>query len=423
MSNRQWSHLNKILTRNGPFVQAGFNDDSFELIKEAKILVVGAGGLGCEMLKDLALMGFINIHVIDCDTIEISNLNRQFLFRTKDLGRSKAVVAAEFINNRISGCKVVPHFCKIEDKELNFYFYFNIIVCGLDAIGPRKWLNQTLFGFLEPSPDGLGLCNIIPMVDGGTEGFKGNFRVIIPSYNNPCVECNLDLYPPQETYPLCTLTQRPRLPEHCIEYVKLIQWPQDCPFGDISLDGDDPLHLQWIYERSLDRANEYGIEGVTYRLTQGVVKNIIPAVASTNATIAAACCTEVFKLMTCSAPLLNNYMILNNSDGIYTYTYAGERKSDCSICNLLPLPINVSRNITLKELLEQLQNEHNLSTESTSVTTVDKKGENKTLFMTSLKEQTSANLFQTLQQLDLQNGQSLSIVDKNNYKKFIINFI
>lgn len=85
-----------------------------------------------------------------------------------------------------------------------------------------------------------------------------------------------------------------RLPEHCVEYVKVIQWAKENPWGATTpLDGDDPQHVGWVLEKAQERAIKHGITNVTYRLTQGVLKNIIPAVASTNAAIAAACATEV----------------------------------------------------------------------------------------------------------------------------------
>ncbi|KAJ8636627.1 hypothetical protein MRB53_010894 [Persea americana] len=81
----RWRDLDKLRARPGNLVGSNFEPSpqlKQDLQEYAKVLVVGAGGLGCELLKDLVLMGFRQIKVIDMDTIEVSNLNRQFLFRS-----------------------------------------------------------------------------------------------------------------------------------------------------------------------------------------------------------------------------------------------------------------------------------------------------------------------------------------------------
>merc|ERR550519_2275101 len=182
-----------------------------------------------------------------------------------------------------------------------------------------------LVSMLEYDDGVLDQSTIIPIVDGGTEGFKGNARVIYPGLT-ACIECTLDLYPPQINFPLCTIAHTPRLPEHCIEYVKMLLWDKENPFskeGDdpVPIDGDDSQHITWIFEKATERASQYNISGVSYRLTQGVIKHIIPAVASTNAVIAAAMALEAFKVATSCANPLQNYMVFNQTDSIYTYAY------------------------------------------------------------------------------------------------------
>ena len=96
-----------------------------------------------------------------------------------------------------------------------------------------------IYSLLTYDSDGNITGGIIPMVDGGTEGFKGNSRIICPT-QTACLECNLDLYPPQVNYPLCTIASVPRQPEHCIEYARLMAWSDESPFGDVAVDGDNP---------------------------------------------------------------------------------------------------------------------------------------------------------------------------------------
>jgi len=82
--------------------------------------VVGAGALGCELLSQLAMAGFGNIVVVDMDTIELSNLSRQPLYRYRDIGLSKAHVSAAFLSKRFS-IKCLGLDKRIEEMPMAFF--------------------------------------------------------------------------------------------------------------------------------------------------------------------------------------------------------------------------------------------------------------------------------------------------------------
>lgn len=129
-------------------------------------------------MKNLALSGFKDIHVIDMgslcspsssslltliDTIDVSNLNRQFLFRQSDVGKSKAECAAAFVEKRVKGVNITAYNCKIQDMDEDFYKQFVLVICGLDSVEARRWINSTLVSLGQED-------DIKPLVDGGTEG-------------------------------------------------------------------------------------------------------------------------------------------------------------------------------------------------------------------------------------------------------------
>lgn len=400
-------HLDKILDRPGPYTdqafQAGQTVKEF-LRRQCKVLVIGAGGLGCEMVTNLALCGFADIHVIDMDTIDVSNLNRQFLFRQKDVGRSKAETAAEFVMSRVKGVRVTPYFGKIQDKDEAYYMQFNIIICGLDSVEARRWINATLVNMVdEDNPESLK-----PLIDGGTEGFKGQARVILPTITS-CYECSLDMLHRQVVYPICTIANTPRLPEHCIEWASELEWPRVFGGTDRKMDKDDPETVQWILSRAQQRARQHNIEGVTWQLTQGVIKNIIPAIASTNAVVAAACTQEALKFATTCAPYLNNYMMYTGNEGVYAYTFEHERRPDCPVCGGESRPMRCTSDMTLEAVMEFLAETQDLQLKRPSLS-----GPNGPLFFqapASLRASTEGNLTKTLEQLNLSDGDEITVTD------------
>ncbi|OWP00956.1 hypothetical protein B2J93_252 [Marssonina coronariae] len=405
-SSSRWLYLNNFLRHTGPFTSEEFEttDEAATYIERVNILVIGAGGLGCEILKNLALSGFKKIHVIDMDTIDVSNLNRQFLFRQADIGKSKAEVAAKFVEKRVKGVSITPHNCKIQDKDDDFYMKFNIVICGLDSIEARRWINSTLVNLV----DGDNPESLKPLIDGGTEGFKGQSRVIFPTVTS-CIECQLDMHAPRAAVPLCTLATIPRQPEHCIEWAHIIAWEQEKPFP--ALDNDDPEHIGWLLQKALARAKEFNISGVTYSLTQGVVKNIIPAIASTNAIIAASCCNEAFKIATSTNPFLGfeeNYMMYSGNEGIYTYTFKHEKKDDCPVCGNLARDLEVDPNFTLQEFIDSLAARPEAQLKKPSIRSGDK-----VLYMQSpesLRLQLASNLTKKIYLL-IANSQEIGVTD------------
>ena len=243
-------------------------------------------------------------------------------------------------------------------------------------------------------------------------GFKGQSRVIFPTMTS-CIECQLDMHAPRAAVPLCTLATIPRQPEHCIEWAHIIAWQQEKPFPEVDnkLDNDDPEHMTWLFKKALERAEEFNIYGVTYSLTQGVVKNIIPAIASTNAIIAASCCNEAFKITTQSNPSLGgeeNYMMYSGNDSIYTYTFKHEKKDDCPVCGNVARKLDVDGEWTLQELIDLLAVRAEAQLKKPSI-----RAQGKSLYMRfpeSLELKTRRNLEKKLIEL-VENGEEIGVTD------------
>ena len=106
----------------------------------AKVLVVGAGALGNEVLKNLALLGVGTVYVADFDEIEESNLTRSVLFRHKDCGRPKAEAAADAVRDINPDTKVVPMLANIvTDVGLGLFRDVDVVIGCLDNREARLW--------------------------------------------------------------------------------------------------------------------------------------------------------------------------------------------------------------------------------------------------------------------------------------------
>ncbi|KAG5916867.1 hypothetical protein E4U61_003249 [Claviceps capensis] len=176
-------------------------------VKQARVLMVGAGGIGCELLKNLVLTGFGEVHIVDLDTIDLSNLNRQFLFRQEHIKKSKALVAKDAASKFNPHVKIVAHHANIKDDEftVSWFKQFSIVFNALDNLDARRHVNK------------MCLAADVSLIESGTTGFNGQVQVIKKG-TTACYDCT-----PKETpksFPVCTIRSTPSQPIHCIVWGK-----------------------------------------------------------------------------------------------------------------------------------------------------------------------------------------------------------
>jgi len=150
-----------------------------DVLSKSKVLVVGCGALGNEIVKNLAMVGCGNIYVVDMDNVEKSNLTRSVLFRKKDEGKSKAETIckrAKEINDEIN---ISYYHGNIFNLGLGVFKEMDLVICGLDNREARFFVNQSCWKVN------------IPWIDGAIEVLNGVARMFIPP-DGACYECTLN---------------------------------------------------------------------------------------------------------------------------------------------------------------------------------------------------------------------------------------
>lgn len=196
---------------------AVFGREYQEKLSNVKQFLVGAGAIGCEMLKNWAMIGLGTgpngqITITDMDSIEKSNLNRQFLFRPKDVGKMKSDCAAEAVqamNPDLSG-----HIVCLKDRvspeteetfNEDFWAKLDGVTNALDNVEARTYVDRRCVFFKKP------------LLESGTLGTKGNTQVVLPGVTE---SYSSSVDPPEQSFPMCTLRSFPNNINHTIAWAR-----------------------------------------------------------------------------------------------------------------------------------------------------------------------------------------------------------
>lgn len=161
-------------------------------IKGASVLCIGAGGLGSPIAMYLAAAGIGKIGIVDFDTVDYSNLQRQILHTDADVGRPKAQSAKETIHGINPNCEVVLHNTRItSENALDLIRPYDIVVDGTDNF-PTRYLTNDACVILKK-----------PNVYGSIFRFEGQASVFAPHLGGPCYRCLYPEPPPPGMVPSC----------------------------------------------------------------------------------------------------------------------------------------------------------------------------------------------------------------------------
>jgi molybdopterin/thiamine biosynthesis adenylyltransferase len=152
-----------------------------EKIENASALVIGAGALGNEVVKDLVLSGFRSISIVDMDRVVLSNLNRCLFFREEDarMRSFKAEALAQRAEDMNPDCSVKGIVSKVQDLEESAFKQNDVVLGCLDNIAARLHVNAHCCHYGRP------------LIDGGTLSTSGKVQVVIPS-RTPCLQCSMN---------------------------------------------------------------------------------------------------------------------------------------------------------------------------------------------------------------------------------------
>lgn len=198
------------------------------------LCIVGCGGIGCEVAKLVvqAPARYASVAVIDMDSIELSNINRQFLYSRDDVGREKAHVTADYLRAKAPSLRVNSYSeTVINPKRFgpSFFSQYDVTVTCLDAFAPRQYVGEMCW-----------FANKL-LVDAGTSGLSGSVTGYPPALywlsEDPTVECyNCYNRDTRIDIPICTMKNKPTRPEHCVSYsILLVQRMYDVdPFSELT---------------------------------------------------------------------------------------------------------------------------------------------------------------------------------------------